>query len=54
MEHLRTICDRGTSADRQLATYRGALDNGASYDEALAAVVQMLIADTLAPPKIEA
>ena len=53
VEHLRTICTRGTSADRQLATYHAALDNGASDDEALAAVVQMLIADTLAPPEIE-
>ena len=54
VEHLRTICARGTSADRQLVTYHAALDNGASDDEALAAVVQMLIADTLAPPEIKA
>ena len=50
IEHTRTICQRGTSADRQLATYRGALEEGATEDEALKAVVQMLIADTVAPP----
>ena len=51
IEHTRTICQRGTSADRQLAVYNGALDEGASEDEALKAVVDTLIADTLAPPE---
>ncbi len=51
VEHARTICQRGTSADRQLAVYREALDEGASNEEALNAVVQALIADTLAPPQ---
>ncbi|MCY3889222.1 MAG: carboxylate-amine ligase [bacterium] len=51
VEHARTICQRGTSADRQLAVYREALDEGATDDEALNAVVQALIADTLAPPQ---
>ena len=50
IEHTRTICERGTSADRQLATYRSALEEGATEDEALKAVVQALIADTIAPP----
>ena len=50
IEHTRTICERGTSADRQLAAYRGALEKGATEDEALKAVVDMLIVDTLAPP----
>ncbi len=50
IEHTRTICKRGTSADRQLAVYRGALEEGATEDEALKAVVDALIADTLALP----
>ena len=50
IEHTRTICERGTSADRQLAVYHGALEEGATEDEALKAVVDVLIADTLAPP----
>ena len=50
IEHTRTICERGTSADRQLAVYRGALEEGATEDEALKAVVHALIADTIAPP----
>ena len=54
VEHLRTICSRGTSADRQLAAYREALDADATADEALHAVVQTLIADTLAPPDLDA
>ncbi|MCE2512140.1 MAG: carboxylate-amine ligase [Acidimicrobiia bacterium] len=51
LEHTRTICERGTSADRQLATYHGALEDGATEDEALKAVVHALIADTIAPPE---
>ena len=50
VEHIRTICARGTSADRQLTVYREALDSGADDGEALKAVVDALIADTLAPP----
>ena len=50
VEHTRTICKRGTSADRQLAVYRAALDDGATDDEALKATVDVLIADTMAPP----
>ena len=50
IEHTRTICERGTSADRQLATYRSALEEGATEDEALTAIVHALIADTIAPP----
>ena len=51
VEYARTICQRGTSADRQLAVCYGALEAGATDDEALNAVVQALIADTLAPPQ---
>ena len=50
VEHARTICERGSAADRQLAVYRGALEEGATTDEALKAVVDALIADTVAPP----
>ena len=51
VEHARTICERGTSADCQLAVYREALESGATDDEALKAVVDALIADTIAPPQ---
>ena len=50
--HLRTICERGTSASHQLAVYQAALDAGADNDEALAEVVQHLIEHTLAPPDV--
>lgn len=40
------IFERGTSADRQLAVYYGALDEGKSSQEALFAVVDHLIAET--------
>ncbi|MDE0267795.1 MAG: carboxylate-amine ligase [Acidimicrobiaceae bacterium] len=50
LEHIRTICQRGTSADRQLAVYHEAVEAGATEDEAIKAVVDTLIADTLAPP----
>jgi carboxylate-amine ligase len=42
----RDILKRGTSAHRQLAAYQAALANGAGKDEALKAVVDMLIAET--------
>ena len=51
VEHTRTICQRGTSADRQLAVYNEALTEGATEAEALNAVAQTLITDTLAPPQ---
>ena len=43
----RAILARGTSAHRQLATYRAAIARGAGPREALQAVVDMLIAGTL-------
>ena len=46
--HLRTILTRGTSADRQLATYEAAMDGGASEREALSEVVDALIRETIA------
>lgn len=50
VEHIRTICERGTSADHQLAVYHQALEAGATESEAMKTVVQMLIRETLAPP----
>lgn len=46
--HSRTILERGSSAHQQLATYRQAMDKGASEDEALKLVVDMLVAQTRA------
>ncbi|MFQ5617336.1 MAG: carboxylate-amine ligase [Rhodospirillales bacterium] len=45
--HCREIIRRGTSAHRQLTTYTDAVNAGASREEALAAVVDMLIEDTV-------
>ena len=48
VQHARTILQRGSSAHRQLAAYQSARDAGAEEREALRAVVDMLIEDTLA------
>jgi glutamate---cysteine ligase / carboxylate-amine ligase len=45
--HCRTIIARGTSAHRQLATYAARLAAGASPDEALRSVVDMLMEETV-------
>ncbi|MGI8518078.1 MAG: carboxylate-amine ligase [Acidimicrobiia bacterium] len=50
LQHVRTIVECGTSADRQIETYRTALASGASNEEALKTVVDQLIADTAAAP----
>ena len=47
VRHARTIVAQGTSAHRQIGTYEGALADGASDHEALQAVVDELIEDTL-------
>jgi carboxylate-amine ligase len=47
LRHMRTIVREGTSAHRQLATYRAAVEDGASEQEALEAVVDHLIVDTM-------
>ena len=47
VEHAREVLNRGTSAHRQISTYREALSNGADEKEALKAVVDMLIEDTM-------
>ena len=53
VEHALTICERGTSADRQLAVYNSAVEVGATEDEAIKAVVDALISDSIAPPTSE-
>jgi len=50
LQRVRTIVEDGTSADRQIETYRTALASGASNEEALKTVVDQLIADTAAVP----
>lgn len=47
VEHARAILDRGTSAHWQVKTYNDALEKGASKDDALKAVVDMLIQETM-------
>lgn len=47
LRHMRAIVREGTSAHRQLAAYRTALEQGADREEALQAVVDHLIEDTL-------
>ena len=47
LRHARTIVAEGTSAHRQLAVYEQALGDGAENEEALKAVVDHLIEDTL-------
>jgi len=48
VEHARTIATRGTSADRQVACFEQHLAQGASRSDALAAVVDHLMAETVA------
>jgi carboxylate-amine ligase len=47
IRHAREIVKRGTSAHRQLETYESALASGADQKEALNAVVDELITDTM-------
>lgn len=47
VEHARQVLARGTSAHRQVSTYQEALSKGANQEEALKAVVDMLIEDTM-------
>lgn len=47
IRHAREIVAQGTSADRQIAAYERATSDGASEHEALQAVVDELIVDTL-------
>ena len=47
LQHLATIAREGTSADRQLATYAAAVEDGADSHEALKQVVDMLMRETI-------
>lgn len=47
IEHAKTIVERGSSAAWQLDTYRRALERGASSDDALREVVDMLVERTI-------
>ena len=47
VERARDMVRDGTSADRQVAAYRASIDGGASEEEALKAVVDHLVTDTL-------
>ena len=46
VEKTLEIPTRGTGAHRQIATYNNARASGANHDEALRAVVDMLIEET--------
>ena len=46
VQHSRTILERGTSAHRQIKTYEQAVRSGMSKQDALCAVVDMLIEET--------
>ena len=48
IEHGREIVRRGTSAQRQLAVYHAANEDGADHSEALRRVVDDLVAETVA------
>lgn len=48
LAHARKILARGTSAHRQVAAYRRAVDDGMEHDLALRQVVDQLIKETLA------
>ncbi len=48
IEHVREIAKHGSSADRQRRVYAEAIDGGATPDDALKAVVDMLMEETVA------
>lgn len=48
VSHMKSLLDRGTSADRQLKVYHRAIKDGADTREALNAVVDYLIGETAA------
>ena len=48
IEYIHTLIQEGTSADRQLAAFQRALAEGATNEEALKAVVDQLMVETLA------
>ncbi|NNC43958.1 MAG: carboxylate-amine ligase [Acidimicrobiia bacterium] len=48
LEHVRTIANHGTSADRQLDVYAKSIADGRSNHEALCDVVDLLVKETVA------
>ncbi|HVO41977.1 MAG TPA: carboxylate-amine ligase [Aggregatilineales bacterium] len=52
VEYVQTILDRGTSADRQLATYHMAMAAGSTEAEALFKVADQLVRETRAEPNL--
>lgn len=46
VEYIHTILENGTSADRQIKTYRRALKDGQTHEEALKRVVDQLVEET--------
>lgn len=52
--HLRTILTRGTSAHRQRAAYAAAKKSGASHEDALKKVVDLIVAETAAGAELPA
>jgi carboxylate-amine ligase len=50
VEHARTIVQRGTSADRQVACFKRLMAEGASREEALRGVVDHLVRETASDP----
>ncbi len=48
VEHARTILQRGTSAHRQLSVFHAAREEGADERQALNAVVDHILAETVA------
>ncbi|MBN2469655.1 MAG: carboxylate-amine ligase [Anaerolineae bacterium] len=44
--YIENILEKGTSADRQIATYRRAISSGASNEEALVQIVDQLVEET--------
>lgn len=51
VERVGEILRRGTSAHRQLQTHQAALNDGATSEDALRAVVDFLIEETCSGPK---
>jgi carboxylate-amine ligase len=50
LEHARAIVERGTSADRQVAHFEALLSEGASRQEGLRGVVDLLVKETVDLP----
>ena len=50
VEHARTIVERGTSSHMQARAYQEAMEAGASHEEALRAVVDVVMEATVAGP----